>query len=205
MTTAGLLLNILRLFECLFPLKQLYIAGFFLYQLLASFTSVLFPMKNSDKTVSFPSSQETTITVTATTLTTDHAIPTDSNVASLQIDKCESRHVSREGIRSPSPLLMEQRNSGHAQGQRITFSICSFNIWCPVWKHRNSDREESRFPDRWKKRNQDILDILCRDEEGYTKSTSINADIYCLQEFCLSLSALYHIFERERGFAKLQK
>lgn len=81
------------------------------------------------------------------------------------------------------------------------FTICSFNIWCPFWN--DADGVEAKSIDRWKKRNNDILQALSSDIKHKSKSDpneekvaspdndiadipsipSINADIYCIQEY----------------------
>eukprot|EP01084_Bolivina_argentea_P207370 353816_1 len=91
---------------------------------------------------------------------------------------------------------MNQFNKNN-QNSKYEFTVCSFNIWCPYWNDANG--LESSYKDRWMKRHNNILQILSSssnipnnndnnneikiDNNIENKLDSINADIYCLQEF----------------------
>ena len=98
---------------------------------------------------------------------------------------------------------------------KYEFSICSFNIWCPYWNDSNG--VEANYPDRWKKRNNDILKLISspilshnnNDEEKKDENNDdlsdigINADIYCIQEFWCDNKEfinLYNNYLKDRNY-----
>eukprot|EP01083_Nonionella_stella_P070190 187687_1 len=97
-----------------------------------------------------------------------------------------------------------QINDKSNQGEKYKFSICSFNIWCPFWNDGNG--VEANVPERWMKRHNSILNILSHSnaQDNNTDeikvdsnaSPSINADIYCLQEFWCGHKQFVNLYEK---------
>merc|ERR1711991_276009 len=104
---------------------------------------------------------------------------------------------------------------------KYEFTICSFNIWCPYWNDSNG--VEANYPNKWKKRNNDILKLISHDknngdkgnnndekkendgnnDEELSTDTGINADIYCIQEFWCDNKEfvnLYHEYLKNKNY-----
>eukprot|EP01018_Ginkgo_biloba_P016797 Gb_04016 [translate_table: standard] len=80
------------------------------------------------------------------------------------------------------------RDGGNSHSADTFVSCTTFNILAPIYKRLNSESSrESEYRDNWRKRNQEILNMLLNKRSS----------IICLQEFWVGSEELVDMYERD--------
>ena len=102
--------------------------------------------------------------------------------AECGLKNAESRTECQACFAESHAMLEQKENK--KEKERYSFSICSFNVWCPFF-NETGNYFELRCPDIWRQRHRAILDVL----------DSMNADIVCLQEFWCDNNEFVNLYE----------